>query len=150
MIQLHIRDEAELYNPFDPSQTRISEGVYHYLKTICGEVKPEKHTPETLQIITDRPIDGDRLKTAIRDAVRKDRDEFDRQIAENSKRALGGYVNGAVLSIGGVVLSLALDQVLLAIISFLGTTAISYAVTIQTTVTPDIRRLKKLLVGEEA
>ena len=134
-----------MYNPFDPSQTRISEGVYHYLKTFCTEMESKKHIHDTLQIITDRPIDGNRLKTAIQDAVKQERDEFDRQIAENNRKALGGYVIGILLSVGGVVLSLILDQVLLAIISFLGTSAISGAVTIQTTLNPGIKRQKNLL-----
>ena len=30
MIQMRIQEEAELYNPLDPSDSQISEKVYHY------------------------------------------------------------------------------------------------------------------------
>ena len=64
MIQLRIHDESDLYDSFDPSQTRINEKVYHYLKSFCTETEYEKHYHDTLQIITDEPVDGDRLKAA--------------------------------------------------------------------------------------
>ncbi len=145
MIQLRITDESQLYNPFDPSGTRISDDVYGYLKTFCTEMESEKHIRDTLQVISGGPVDADRLKRAIQGAVQKGRDEFDRQIAANKKRAVREYILGILLSLAGVSLSIILDQVLLALISFLGTHALSEAFAIQTTVNPDIMRLKKLL-----
>ncbi len=53
MIQLQIENEADLYNPYDPSRTRINEGVYHYLKSYCSPLEASKHVHDTLQIITD-------------------------------------------------------------------------------------------------
>ena len=145
MIQLRITKESDLYNPYDPSQTRINDRVYHYLKSFCTELESRKHLHDTLQVITDSPIDENRFKEAIQEAVKKDRDEFDRQIAENNKKALWGYAIGILLSAVGVGLSIVLDQVLLALISFLGTMAISDAATIQLKLNPDIKRLEKLL-----
>lgn len=55
MIQLQIENEADLYNPYDPSRTRINEGVYHYLKSYCSPLEASKHVHDTLQIITDSP-----------------------------------------------------------------------------------------------
>ena len=145
MIQLRITKEPDLYNPYDPSQTRINDRVYHYLKSFCTELEAPKHLHDTLQIITDSPIDENRFRTALQVAVKRDRDEFDRQIAQNNRRVLWEYIVGLLLSALGVALSLWTDQVLMALISFLGTMAISNAVTIQTTVNHDIGRLKKLL-----
>ncbi len=145
MIQLRITKESDLYNPYDPSQTRINDRVYHYLKSFCTELESRKHLHDTLQVITDSPIDENRFKEAIQEAVKKDRDEVDRQIAENNKKALWGYAIGILLSAVGVGLSIVLDQVLLALISFLGTMAISDAATIQLKLNPDIKRLEKLL-----
>lgn len=81
MIQLHIENESDLYNPYDPSRMRINEGAYHYLKSYCSELEASKHEHDTLQIITDSPIDADRFKRVLHDAVRRDIAEFDRQIA---------------------------------------------------------------------
>ena len=145
MMQLRIRDESELYNPLDPTQTRLNDKVYAYLKSYCTEIESKKHLHDTLQVISDTPIDGDRLKQAIQDAVRKDQEGFDRQMAINHNRALEGYAIGLILSIIGVALSLLMDQILLAIICFFGTTAVSDAFTIQRKINPDIKRLKKLL-----
>ena len=145
MIQMKIKDESQLYDPLDPSGTRISDSIYSYLKSFCTEMEAEKHIHDTLQVISDGPVDADRLKRAIQGAVQKDRDEFDRQIAANKKRAVREYILGILLSLAGVSLSIILDQVLLALISFLGTHALSEAFAIQTTVNPDIMRLKKLL-----
>ena len=145
MIQLHITKEADLYSPYDPSQTRINDRVYHYLKSFCTRLEYEKHLHDTLQIVTDSPIDEEKFRTALHDAVRRDRDEFDRQITENNRRVLWEWIVGILLSVLGVALSLWKDQVLLALISFLGTTAIGNALTIQTTVNHDVKQLKKLL-----
>lgn len=147
MIQLRIHDESELYNSFDPSCTRISDEVYEYLKSFCTEFEPKAHShgPETIQVISDGPVDAERLKSAIRNAVKKDQAEFDRQLAFNHKQAMGGYLFGIGLSALGIGLSILLDQVLLAIISFMGTQTFTDAFTIHTRLNPEIRRLKKML-----
>ena len=54
-------------------------------------------------------------------------------------------VVGIGLSALGVALSVIMDQILQAIISFFGSMAIRDAVTIQTTINHDIRSLKKRL-----
>ena len=145
MIQLRINNESDLYNPYDPSRTRIRDEVYHYLKSFCSALEYQKHMHDTLQVITDEPIDEENFRTSLQAAVRGDLNEFDRQIAENKRRVLWEYIVGFGLSFLGIGLSLVLDQVLLAIIAFVGTTAIRNAVTIQTTVNHDIKRVKKRL-----
>lgn len=145
MVQLKIHNESELYNHFDPTKTRISEDVYHYLKSYCTELQSQKHPLDVIRIITDEPIDEDRFRISVQNAVMRDREEFDSQITRNKKMVHKEYVMGILLSIAGVALSLILDQVLLAIISLFGSMAISDAVTISAKVNPDIRRLKKLL-----
>ena len=145
MIQLRVKNESDLYNPFDPAQATINDGVYHYLKTFCTESEYKRHLHDTLQIISDSPLDAERAKAVIQNAVKKDQDEFDRQFAENRKRAVWLYLIGIILSAAGIVLALLLDQILLELISFFGSMAIRDAVNIQLKLNPDIRRLKMLL-----
>ena len=145
MIQLRIKNESDLYNPYDPSRTKIRDDVYHYLKSFCSELEYEKHMHDTLQVITDDPIDEENFRTSLRAAVRSDINEFDRQIKMNNRRVLWEYIVGFGLSFLGISLSLVLDQILMAIIAFVGTTAIRNAITIQTTVNHDIKRLKKCM-----
>ena len=59
--------------------------------------------------------------------------------------AVGELIIGIFLSVLGVALSLILDQILLAIISFFGSTTISDAIMIFAKQNPEIKRLKKLL-----
>jgi hypothetical protein len=140
-----IREASDCYNPYDPTQTRIKDGVYQYLRSYCTELHYRDHLHDTLRICTDGPVDADRFRTALLDAVQEDRSEFDRMLAENKRRVIWEYIVGILLSLLGVGLSIVLDQVLLAIISFLGSMAISDAVTIQTKVNHDIKRLRNLL-----
>ena len=145
MIQLRIKDESELYNPYDPTNTMIRDGVYHYLKSFCTELEFQNHMNDTLRIVTDSPIDEDKFRVALHKAVSDDLKEFDRQLAANKRRVTWEYIVGIGLSILGVSLSIITDKVLLAIISFLGSAAISNAITIQSTVNHDIKQLKKRL-----
>ncbi len=145
VIQLRIHNETDRFNPFDPSQTRISEKVYHYLNSFCTETEFEKHFHDTLQVITDSPVDGDRLKEAFQNAVKQDWDELDNQLAVNNRRAIWEYIVGVLLSAAGAAFSLISDQVLLSIISFFGMMTLSDGVAIHTKINPDIKRLKRRL-----
>ena len=145
MIQLLIKNESDLYNPYDPSRTRINEGVYHYLKSYCSPLESSKHVHDTLQIITESPIDSERFQGVLQDAVKKDIAEFDRQIARNSRRAVWEGVLGVLFCALGIILSVYLDEVILTVISLLGTMGIMDAITINTTVNHDLKNLKKLL-----
>ena len=84
MIQLKIHRESDFYNPLDPSQTIIHNEVLKYLKSSCAGSSPKEHRNDTLQIYCDGPMDTDKAKRAIEDAVRKDCADFDRKIASVS------------------------------------------------------------------
>ena len=79
-----------------PSGMRINEGVYHYLKSFCSPLDASKHVHDTLQIVTDAPIDADRFQKVLHDAVEKDIAEFDRQIDRNNRRAIWECVFGVL------------------------------------------------------
>ena len=145
MIQIRIQDESELYNRFDPSQERISEDVYRYLKSYCTGLRSQEHSMDVIRIISDKAIDADHFRTCVRNAARRDCEEFDCQISRNKRLAFWEYTMGILLSIAGVALSVALDQVLLALISLLGSMALSEALTISVKINPDIKWLRKLL-----
>ena len=145
MIQLLIEKESDLYNPYDPSQKRINEGVYRYLKSYCSALEASEHINDTLQIITDSQIDVDRFQRVLHDAVEKDIAEFDRQIARNNRRVIWEGVIGVLFCALGIMLAAIRDELLLTIISLFGTMAVRDAITITTTINHDIKSLKKLL-----
>lgn len=145
MIQLQIEKESDLYNPYDPSQTMINEWVYRYLKSFCTPLEVSKHTHDTLQIITDSPIDVERFQNVLHDAVNRDIAEFDRQITRNDKRFIWELIFGITFTVLSIGLGIYLDKMLLTMISLLGTMGIRDAIKIKTTVNHDIIFLKKLL-----
>ena len=145
MIQLLVKNESDLYNPYDPSRTRINEGVYHYLKSYCSPLEASKHAHDTLQIITENPIAADRFRSVLHDAVERDIAEFDRQIARNNRRMIWEGILGVLFCALGIMLAAYMDELFLTIISLLGTMGIKDAVTIETTFNHDIKNLKKLL-----
>ena len=145
MIQLLIEKESDLYNPYDPSQIRINEGVYRYLKSYCSALEYQKHKHDTLQIITDSQIDEEKFQRALHEAVEKDIAEFDRQIARNNRRVIWEGIIGVLFCALGIMLAAFRDELLLTIISLFGTMAIKDAITITTTINHDIKNLKKLL-----
>ncbi len=145
MIQLLIDNESDLYNPYDPSQKRINEGVYRYLKSYCSPLESAKHEHDTLQIITDNPIDVDRFRNVLQDAVKRDIAEFDRQIDLNRRRAIWESIFGILFCALGIMLSVYLDELLLTIISLLGTMGVRDAIQIVTTINHDLKNLKKLM-----
>lgn len=145
MIQLCVRRESELYNPFDPTHTRLNDDVYAYLKKFFTEAEQEKKVRDTLQIHSDGQIDMDKLKQSIHNAVEDEKYAYDSQIRKNHKRALQGYIVGGLLSVLGFALSIYFNQIILEIISFIGSISVREAVMIQTKINPDIRSLKKRL-----
>ena len=145
MIRLQINSENDLYNPYDPSQKRINEGVYQYLKSYCTPLEASRQSHDTLQIITDSAIDTEKFQNALHDAVNRDIAEFDRQIAVNNKRVLWEFIVGVLLSATGVLLAIVLDKVLLAIISFFGSTCLGDAVKIQVSENQGLKDQKKLI-----
>ena len=142
MIQLRIKEESDLYNPYDPCKTKVNEGVYRYLKSYCSDTEVSEHTFDTLQIITENPIDMDRFQRVLQDAVKKDIAEFDRQIARNNKRVLWEIIIGVIFTALGIMLTVYLDKLLLTVISLFGSMAIRDAITIETTINHDIKCLK--------
>lgn len=145
MIQLQIDSESDLYNPYDPSRTRMNEGVYQYLKSYFTPLEASRQTHDTLQIITDSAIDTEKFQSALQDAVDGDIAELDRQIAGENRRFLWELIVGVFFSVIGVLLAIILDKVLLAIISFLGSTCLGDAVKILVSEKQELKDQKKLI-----
>ena len=73
MIRLRVEKESDFYNSLDPSNMRISEDVYAYLKTFCIEIEAQPELHDTIQILCSEPFDAERAKQSLVDAV--DREE---------------------------------------------------------------------------
>lgn len=88
-IQLRIKNESDLYNPFDPAQTTINDGVYHYLKTFCTEAESKRHLHDTLQIISDGPSTPRGQKPPFRTRSKKIRMNMKGSLPKTGKERRG-------------------------------------------------------------
>lgn len=143
MIRLRVEKESDFYNSLDPSNMRISEDVYAYLKTFCIEIETQPELHDTIQILCSEPFDAERAKQSLVDAVDREQKRIDYQIMTNRRRMRVAYLIGAALSVLGFWLAKLLDIVVLQMISFLGTIAARDAFTIQMKINPDLERLKR-------
>ena len=71
-IKLKIRSEADLYNPLDPDQVMLSDAVTGY---IIRKYQEMSHTEEfCLHIISDEPVNEDRVRENIRTHMRHEQE----------------------------------------------------------------------------
>ena len=125
MIRLRVEKESDFYNSLDPSNMRISEDVYAYLKTFCIEIEAQPELHDTIQILCSEPFDAERAKQSLVDAVDREQKRIDYQIMTNRRRMRVAYLIGAALSVLGFWLAKLLDIVVLQMIN------------------PDLERLKR-------
>ena len=99
MIRLRVEKESDFYNSLDPSNMRISEDVYAYLKTFCIEIEAQPELHDTIQILCSEPFDAERAKQSLVDAVDREQKRIDYQIMTNRRRMRVAYLIGAALSV---------------------------------------------------
>ena len=145
MSVIRIRDEAELYNRFDPTQTRLSNDAYSYLKSLLQEMDAGERKNDIIQIQCDGEIDLDRAKKAIYAAVMRDIDDYNQQLGVNKLKMIRLYVIGIALIVIGFALALVLDQLILEVISIVGSMAVKDAATIQIQHNPELRIKRRML-----
>ena len=145
MILLKIRNEHDLYNRFDPAQTRLSEDVYGYIKTCYEEIPLAERKDVVLRIQTDESVNEKTVKTLLNGAVDRELASMDKKLRENRVKMTRLYIIGIVLILIGFALALSLDQLILEVISIVGSMAVKDAATIQIENNPEIKLRKRLL-----
>lgn len=145
MSVIRIRSEEELYNRFDPAQTRLSSDAYSYLKSLYSEMSVEERRDDILKIECPGPVDIQKAENAIHASIGRDIAEYDRQLKINKVKMVRLYVIGIALIVVGFVLAVTLDKLILEVISIVGSMAVKDASTIQIQNNPEIRLKKKLL-----
>ena len=144
-IQVHLKSEDELFNRFDPSRTRMSGDVYGYIKNCFEEIPLPERGSATIQIEGETPIDTSKVTTLLHAAVGRDLAAMDLKLKVNRLKMWRLYIIGIALIVVGIVLALSLNQLLLEVISIVGSMAVKDAAIIQIQHDPDIRVNKRLL-----
>ena len=145
MSVIKIRDESDLYNRFDPTQTRLSNDAYSYLKSLYQEMSAGERKNDVLRIQCDNEIDLDRAKKALQAAVKRDVDDYNIQLRVNKLKMIRLYVIGIALIVVGFALALVLDQLLLEVISIVGSMAVKDAAAIQIQHNPELRIKRRMI-----
>ncbi|MBQ8159531.1 MAG: hypothetical protein IJ083_02175 [Clostridia bacterium] len=144
-IRIRLQSHADLFSRFDPTGTRLSGDLYSYIKTCFEEIPLLERTRAVICLEGDVETDGDRFLTLLRTAVDRELQRMDTDIRINRLKMWRLYIIGIVLVIVGVVLALSLNQIILQLISIVGSMAVKDAATIQIQHNPDLRVKKRLL-----
>ena len=136
-IRLRIREESDLYNPFDESGETLSGDVTDYIVEQLSEI--DIGQKPVLIIKSDDPVDAERLKRAlqkylaVRDALTK------KQRKINMIRQLRLFVIGFVFVMAAIIMNGRVHPVLEEIISIVGSFSIWEAANIWIVENPKIR-----------
>ena len=145
MSSMCITKESDLYDRFDPSHTRLSNEAYRYLKGIYEELSSEERKNDVLRLQCEVRIDEEKAKESIRKAIGRDIVGYERQLSVNRVKMIRLYIIGIALVIVGIVMSLLLNQLVLEVVSIVGSMAVKDAATIQIQTNPELRIKKRLL-----
>lgn len=138
-IKLVIHDENVLYNPLD--RTVISNDVALFIKDRISEI----HSSLNLGIISDEPVDIERLKKAIDTYVQTEKRKLDFELRWNSLRQLRLFLIGIAFIALWLFASSKIKEIWLEVLSIIGSFAVWEAANIWVIDKPDIRIKKRLL-----
>ena len=124
-INLKIRRESDLYHPLDADQTQLNNDVISYVLSRYSE----KHLSDQLEIhvlCTER-VDKEHLASAFERYVKKELAANTARKRENTVKLIWLTVIGLAFVSAGILLSGALQSILVQILSLIGAFAIKEA-----------------------
>ncbi len=142
-IHLRIRDEKDLYNPFDESCRTLSSDVSDYLAKQYG--RKEAGDEIVLKIKCDRPMDFERVRGAFQELIREQEIRNANQKKLNRFKQLWLFCIGIVFVAAGILLDGVLGSVPVELISIVGSFAVWEAANIWIVEDPRIRIARRML-----
>jgi hypothetical protein len=127
-IKLRIHDENELYNRFDEDRQVLSDDVISYITDRFDERKLGSRI--RIKIISDEPLDEENVKSAFMRSADALKSLNRKQRLLNNGKMIRLLIIGVALLAIGIVLTISLDQLPLALISAVGTFAVWEAASI--------------------
>lgn len=138
-IKLVIQNESDLYNPFDPSI--LSDDVVAFVKDRIDGVR----SGLTLTIVSDAPVDTERMKRAVAVYVNEQRQKLALERRWNLFRQLRLFLIGVVFIALRFIVSSGTERIWLEVLSIIGSFAVWEATSIWLIKNPDTR-IKKMLI----
>ncbi|MBQ1375206.1 MAG: hypothetical protein IIZ19_02290 [Clostridia bacterium] len=127
-IKLRIHDENELYSRFDEDRQVLSDDVISYISDRFDERKLGSRI--RVKIISDEPLDEENVKSAFMRSADALKSLNKKQRLLNNGKMIRLLIIGVALLAIGIVLTISLDQLPLALISAVGTFAVWEAASI--------------------
>ncbi len=121
-INLTIRNEKELYSPFDDTCRTLSQDVSDYLVEQYG--RKEVGDEIVLKIKCGEPVDFDRARGAFQELIREQELHNANQKKINLIKQLWLFCVGVVFVAAGIMLDGVLDSVPVELISIVGSFAV--------------------------
>lgn len=142
-IRLKIHQESDLYNPLDPEQVMLDDTVIAYLLRKCEEMKTAEHC--CINIISDIPVDEERVRTNIRENIKRERRVQENEHTFCSIKQVRLFLIG-VFFLGMWLLAAAkTENIGVEVLSIIGSFAVWEAADIWISEKPGIR-LKKMIL----
>ena len=147
-IKLKIRSEADLYNPLDPDQVMLSDAVTGY---IIRKYQEMNHTEEfCLHIISDEPVNEDRVRENIRTHMRHEQEIGSRELKLSTGRQIRLFVIGIAFISVWLFAAANTGNIAAEVLSIIGSFAVWEAADIWIAEKPHIRlRKMKLKILEK-
>ena len=140
VIKLHIRNETELYHPFDPERLLLSNETLGYLRAKYQERKMLEKL--TVEIDSDGPVDRGRVEAAFGALVASEEAILQKKRRTDGVKQLWMFLIGAAFLAAGLVLPSAVPPLVSTIISTIGAFSMWEAARIWIVEIPANRRRK--------
>ena len=142
-VKLRIHEESDLFSPFDPDQTMLSDEVISYLNRNYVVMYKKKKKNYALQIFSDTPVNENHVARAIREHCLQELESirFNSKIETFKELSLGLF--GTMILRIWFALSHITEGVFLEILTIIGWVAIWEATSRAFLRVPDLYHQKK-------
>lgn len=142
-IKLHIENEADLYNPFNPDVDLISDDVKSYLFDRLKEQSIKDDVE--LQIVSPHEIDEERITRAVREWTESERKGIKAAYRRNMVQQFWMFGIGVAFIALSLMLQSRISVVWFTVLSTIGAFSMWEAASIWIVENPKLRMKRKLL-----
>ncbi len=142
-VKLKIRNEEELYHPYDPDRTTLNPDVVDYIEQKLKKLHPGDKA--IIRILSDEAIDRDAVKSVFDRYLDDLAEELDRERERNHIRQLRLFIIGIAFIAIWLIVSAKTEGIGAEVLSIIGSFAIWEAANIWLVDSPQLR-LKKRIV----
>ena len=142
-IKVKIGEQSDLFNPFDPDRTQLSDEVSAYLVRSYENKHRRKFEEYVIRILSDTPVDEQHVEYALREHCRQQMSNIEHGLKLETIKEICLAVLGLALLTLWFFLSNKYDNIWMEVLSIMGWVAIWEATSIAIMRRPELHYLKK-------